>query len=168
MGSIALFQWWDAGCIPVNCCSRHFFVQPIKLVKKRRFACATQTAQSSSIHIIDQATCKRAAWSARRVSTVKSHCRLASATGRRAPQTAGQGAYMFERGAVRILTSLGSYLISGFLFLNVGVDLQMWACPARYRACAAPRDVVHAQRHAMSCMRRALGTGTRVRASPRN
>ena len=38
-----------------------------------------------------------------------------------------------------MLCSLGSDFISGFLFVNVGVDLQMLACPARDRACAAWR-----------------------------
>ena len=33
--------------------------------------------------------------------------------------------YLFEREAVLMLCSLGSDFISGFLFVNVGVDLQM-------------------------------------------
>ena len=41
-----------------------------------------------------------------------------------------------------MLTSLGSDFISGLFFVNVGVDLQMLACPARYRACAAWRRPV--------------------------
>ena len=97
--------------IPVLCCSRLVYVQPLKLARRRRFAFATQTATSFSSPVTDQVLDNRAACSARTVSTDESPCRLAFAAGRRAPLIARQGVYMTVRGVVLMLCFLGSVVI---------------------------------------------------------